>query len=236
MDQKSQNIQKLQQEKNSNKWQIEKQKIVDEFEKMKKTGRINYKTLKRMGVELPTKQEIKENLKQKGSKSGFSMSQSMGIHQNGHIDNTNKNLSTIQPRNNYNTVKTADSTKNGQMNNQMIPNNKSKPKIDSKDNNKNNPKPLKPIGYKQKVATPEKFKVSPYTKKNNVLKQSPTPQTKIAKHIPASDIFRKDSGKTIQTKSAISISIHENSGKQSVKSGANTKRSQDSSGMQFIIK
>lgn len=236
MDQKSQNIQKLQQEKNSNKWQIEKQKIVDEFEKMKKTGRINYKTLKRMGVELLTKQEIKENLKLKGARSGFSMSQSTSIVQNGQFDNTNKNLSTIQPRNNYNTVKTADSNKNGQMNNQTIPNNKSKPKIDSKDNNKNNPNPLKPIGYKQKVATPEKFKASPYTKKNNVLKQSPTAQTKIAKHTHASDIFKKDSGKTIQTKSAISISIHENSGKQSVKSGANTKRSQDSSGMQFIIK
>jgi hypothetical protein len=236
LDQKSQNVQKLQQEKNSNKWQIEKQKIVDEFEKMKKTGKLDYKSLKRMGVELPTKKEIKENLKQKGSRSGFSMSQSMGLIQNGEIDNTNNNLSTIQPRNNHNTVKTADSTSNGQINNQKILNNKSKSKIDSNDNNNNNPKPLKPTALKQKVATPEKFKASPYTKKNNVLKQSPIPLAKIAKHTPASDIFKKDSGKTIQIKSAIPLPIHKNSGKQNVKSGANTKRSQDSSGMQFIIK
>jgi hypothetical protein len=203
---------------------------------MKKTGRLDYKSLKRMGVELPTKQEIKENLKLKGSRSGFSMSQSMGTIHNGQIDNTDNNLSTIQPRNNYNTVKTADSISNGKMNNQNIPNNKSNPKIGSKDNNNNNPKPLKPTALKQKVATPEKFKASPYTKKNNASKQSPTLPIKIAKHTPASDIFKKDSGKTIQTKSALPIPIRENSSKVSAKSGANTKRSQDSSGMQFIIK
>jgi len=71
IEQKSINIQALQKEKNSNKWAIEKQRIIDEFEKMKKTGKLNHKTLSKLGVELPSKKEIKENLKMKNTRTSF---------------------------------------------------------------------------------------------------------------------------------------------------------------------
>lgn len=72
IEQKSITIQALQKEKNSNKWAIEKQKIIDDFEKMKKTGKINSKTLSKLGIELPSKKEIKESLKMKNIKTSFS--------------------------------------------------------------------------------------------------------------------------------------------------------------------
>ena len=71
LEQKSRSIQALQKEKNSNKWAIEKQNIVDQFEKMKKTGRINVKVLNKMGVELPSKKELKESLKMKTTRASF---------------------------------------------------------------------------------------------------------------------------------------------------------------------
>lgn len=163
LEQKAQNIHKLQQEKNSNKWQIEKQKIIDEFEIMKKTGKLNYKTLTKMGVELPTKKEIKENLKLKGTRTSTnrSISSSMGGSQKVLNSNQDKKSSTVRPENdkiNVNKIK-PDESKNEEINNQKTINTKSKSKADFKDNN--NPKLFKTNHSKTKIAPPEKFKESP---------------------------------------------------------------------------
>lgn len=233
LEQKAQNIHRLQQEKNSNKWQIEKQKIIDEFEIMKKTGKLNYKTLTKMGIEIPTKKEIKENLKAKGTRSGFnrSMSSSMGGSQKVLHSNSEKKSSTVRPENNDINVKNKkpDEPKKDKINNEKELNTKSKSKADFKDNN--NPKPVKPIVPKNKVIPPEKFKESPYVQNKKGQKHSPNPNNSKPTAAPTPS----DKSSETAVKPKITTTIRKNSVAASAKSGGNTKRSQDSSGMQFVI-
>ena len=241
LEQKSQNIQKLQQEKNSNKWAIEKQKIIDEFEKMKKSGKLNYKTLTKMGVELPTKNEIKENLKVKGTRSGFNRSMSSGKgggSQKALNSNSDKKSSTAYIKNDKNPIDKPeksesheDSKKNVEGEKHKSSNNNSKSKPDFKDNN--TPKPGRSPAVKPKAAAPEKFKGSPYAQNTKGQKQSPNAGHTKPAPVVNNHISDKDSEKEAKTKQT--PNNRKNSVTASVKSGGNTKRSQDSTGMKFVI-
>jgi hypothetical protein len=147
IERKSQQIQTLQLEQNSNKWQIEKQKIIEQCEKMKKTGKIDKRVLSKLGVELPDKKTLKQQLKNRRSSGGFGSPRNMNSKSQASLNKTqgfpggNKNK-------NYQTVnKDSPFTKNQPKQDQMIKtsinnNEKSDSGISSKKEFKNQNKPM----------------------------------------------------------------------------------------------
>lgn len=171
LEHKSQQIQQLQQEKNSNKWQIEKQKIVEEFEKMKKTGRINHKKLLKMGVSLPDKKSLKEQLKNRHSQSSLGSTQNMSsskstLSKTGNNRHSQKAFHTVESPQKSSKIDPIQNVKTHS------------PKEEFKNHNKatfSNPKPAqtkpKVVEKKPRVTeTKPKGKPTPYETNNNPMK------------------------------------------------------------------
>lgn len=183
LDEKAKSVAALQTEKNSNKWQIEKQRIIEEFEKMKNSGRLNKKVLAKMGIELPDKKELKENIKNRRARStmGSSFYNSENRSQQS-LGNTmkpvkpTKPLDPIKPQNptkpqnsqGYNTVQSPPKE-----NNESIQNQKTQKKQAPvfKDNNKQTAATTRP-----NQSPPQTHKPTPYERNNNPLKSKPKPK------------------------------------------------------------
>ena len=204
LEQKGRFIMALQQEKNSNKWQIEKQRIVEAFEKMKSTGKLNFKTLSQMGVTLPDKKAIKENLKNRRARSvlGDSLNNSdtrSQRHFNQTMASTNasrpiensKPVAKITPKTHRDSVPDSESSAKSSFKTQPKPvsttNSHPKPVVHSKPSHHSKPKP----------------QITPYERSNNPPKSKPsqTPKNQGKAHL-ASNVAAPSTSKVSPRPSA----------------------------------